>query len=860
MNIESGDRDSLLDVLSAVDYWAVTAPDKTAVICGDGSVNYSQLRSKASDIRKRLASAGVSSGDIVGVSVQRDLELIPLLLAIWSLRAAYVPVDPGYPQNWKEYIIEHSDVGLIVYDEKSPKAVGNIPVLRIDNESDQFQMQESKSPEPLSAGAADSELAYIIYTSGSTGKPKGVAVNQGNLRNFLLSMRKRPGIDQDDVVLALTTISFDIHILECFLPLLVGATIVVATKEESSMLPTLRALIENNSVTVMQSTPSQLRLLLESGWQPEHKLKRLLVGGEAFPHDLLNKLCECADHVWNMYGPTETTVWSSCCKILPETAKILIGQPIDNTNFFVVDDHLAEIDSEEAGELLIGGKGVAAGYHNSQALTDKNFIKLDSLSSSVLYRTGDLVRRIGDGYEYIGRKDEQIKVRGYRIESSQIELTIQNFSEKISQVVVVACKLDESDFRIIAFYTGDEISGNELRGHCLATLPPYMVPQNYFHLEAFPVTSNLKIDRASLRDQAKTRLTLTSGNILNRGPIPDLDDLELSLVAVWEKVLGISGIKVDDDFFELGGHSLLALQLIDEMYRFTGIQYSQTSLFNYPTISRLIQSRGRDDLKSASAVKLNDAVQGEPIYCLCGVQIYKKLADEFNNSNPVYGVYAKEEVALIQHQQDDLAQVNISLERLVDAYTDVVVRMGPASVKLMGLSFGGLMALEVEKRLRARGIAVTSVILLDTYIRESFRKSYLRSIKGYLNKVNQYGMLKILAVISKKLLAKVRKKIHRGTKKQDSSKEYVREMVYDALSMEFDSRNKSFDTDVLLIKALDHNMGPGVILLDDYGLGKIVTGRITVRDVRSGHIEIMQGEAAKSAFQHINRYLNQVGT
>lgn len=860
MKLESDQNGIDGNVLSAVERWAVVAPQKKAIICGNDELNFSQLRFKTVSYRTMLSNAGVIPGAVVAVSVKRDVELVPILLAIWSLRAAYVPVDPSYPRNWKEYIVEHSGVSIIVCDKENPELADDLVVFRIDIEREGLlDQREFAVEEPLSTVGNEGDLAYIIYTSGSTGKPKGVAVNQGNIRNFLHSVSTRPGLDQNDVMLAITTISFDIHILELFLPVLVGATIVLVTRDESAMQPVLRALIEKHQVTTMQSTPSQLRLLLEGGWEPEVKLKKLLVGGETFPQDILQRLYDCANQVWNMYGPTETTVWSSCCVIERNSSVISIGYPIENTEFYIVDEQLDRIEGFEEGELLIGGKGVAEGYHNSQALTEESFIWRDSLSSSVLYRTGDIVRYNGECYEYIGRKDEQIKVRGFRIESGQIELAIKNLSDKLSQVVVVATKLTEADVRIVAFYSGQEITGNTLREHCLATLPSYMVPQHFFHVDAFPVTNNLKVDRTSLKEEARQRISINNENILNKGPIAEVDDLELSLLAVWEKVLGVSGIKVNDNFFELGGHSLLALQLIDEMYRYTGILYSQTALFEHPTITRLIESKGKEARKAASAVKLNDAVQGEPIFCLCGVQIYKKLADEFRNSNPIYGVYAKEEIALINHQQDGPVQVDISLDRLVDAYTDVIVRMGPASIKLVGLSFGGLMALEVEKRLKAKGILVTSVVLLDTYIRESFRKSYFRVLKGYCMKIYKDGLLNFLRSVARRLQGKARKWVASAPGKLNMPKKEIREKVYDALAMEFDSKNKLFDTDILLVKALNHDMGPGVVLFDDYGLSKLVTGNITIRDVPSGHIEIMQGEAAKSAFIHIKNYLDQGG-
>ncbi|MDZ7925391.1 MAG: amino acid adenylation domain-containing protein [Marinagarivorans sp.] len=680
--------------------------DKTAVYCGDKRLSYAELRRRAAQFSAVLREQGVASGSTVAVSIDRSENLLPLLLGIWSLRATYVPVDPTFPVERQLYVLEHCKAQLLLVEHTIP---ANYCGQWLRFEELLTRSDGGADPGPLAcADYDDKDLAYIIYTSGSTGLPKGVAVLQSGVMNFLLSMREAPGLTEADVLLAVTTISFDIHVLELFLPLLVGATVVIATKAESSAQASLRQLLDTHAVTCMQATPATWRVILDRQWRPQQKLK-MLIGGEAFPMDLLPAMQAAASDIWNMYGPTETTVWSTCYRVPAQAAKMYVGRAIRNTSTYVADEQLCLLPANQPGELLIGGQGLAQGYFNNPLMTAERFVALSS--GERVYRTGDLVRMDDSGLiEYLSRADDQIKIRGFRVEPGEIEalLTAQ---AGIEQCVVVAAAVSAGDLRLVAFYRGEQWQQSALRELCTAGLPAYMVPQHCIHLLEFPHTANLKVDRKSLAATALQHIEAMDK--------PDVDsardDLDRSLIAVWEDALGVKGVHIDDNFFDLGGHSLLALELVASMGKATGLEFDLDNLFTHPSIRGCRDSLGDASRRAASVVKLNRAESGEPIFCLCGVMIYSELAATFNDERPVYGIFAQEELQLIS--SDQKVPVDFSFDLLTDSYVNAILRQGHNEhVTLVGLSFGGLICLEAAKKLEALGVHTKNIFLLDTFV------------------------------------------------------------------------------------------------------------------------------------------------
>lgn len=831
--------------LAYVDHWAEHAGASPAVSFSQATLDYQTLAASAQIVATALSERGIAAGAKVGVAVSRSEKLVPLLLAIWSLRAAYVPVDPNYPASRQAYILENAEADVLVVDEPGGDLAFASKVVTLRELCATPLTGEAK---PLADGAYDpADMAYMIYTSGSTGKPKGVAISQGNLINFLLAMAEEPGLQADDVLLAITTISFDIHILELFLPLLVGAHVVVASKQEAVTPEVLQRLVDERGISVLQATPATWRMMLRNGWCPRRRLK-ILVGGEALPADLRPLMHAVSSELWNMYGPTETTVWSTCHLIRADDEKIFIGRPIRNTTIHVVDNTLEPVPDGTAGELLIGGAGVAMGYYRNPELTAEKFIVDSRLEVGCVYRTGDaVIRRPGGVLEYINRIDNQIKIRGFRIEPSEIEQVLAGHP-LLKQAAVVAVEFNAGDTRMLAFYLGSEVAPAELQQLCGQQLPLHMVPHHFIWLAEFPMTANFKVDRKALAAMGVEQVNEQKKKQASGAR----DDLDRSLLAVWEKTLGINGLGIDDNFFELGGHSLLALQVISDMHKATGLAFSTTLFFELPTVRALRASLGEEVAgAAASVVKLNNATEGEPVFCLCGVQIYRGLASHFDD-RPVFGVFAEKEFAIIEATK----HLHYSFDGLVRSYVDAIHRQGNySSLTLMGLSFGGLVALEVANILRREGVQITNVILLDSYLSISSYRSFRKLFHDIQLSFQREGMISLRRVMLRGLHKLIQKLSGGDAPEPDMFQaSRGREKAFDRAAAQYESSFHSYPFDVLLVKATKTNFGFGLKAKRDYGLKAIIHGDLRVREVEADHVEMMKGTAVIQVYEAIRHY------
>lgn len=845
------ERDSA-GLLAALEFWSQQCGSSVAQVFANQSCSYSGLAERVRRCSAVLASLGVGPGVRVAIGVSRSDMLLPLLLAVWSRRAAYVPVDPDYPLSRQSYILQNSEAQVLVCDRENPDLEFNGQVLLLET----LRSSQPDTPSLLIAPTDyhPDDLAYMIFTSGSTGNPKGVAVTQGNLNNFLLAMAERPGLQAGDCLLAVTTISFDIHVLELFLPLLVGAQVVIAAREDAISHAVLQQLINQYQVSAMQATPATWRMLLDGGWKPAQPLK-ILVGGEALPRDLLPLMQQAGSELWNMYGPTETTVWSTCHRILPSDEKIYIGTPIRQTTVHIVDEELKPVPNGMPGELLIGGAGVTRGYHNNQELTDQKFLTLSHLEGGRVYRTGDLVIRHPDGLlEYVNRIDNQIKIRGYRIEPGEIETALEEYPG-VKQAVVVAVTKSEGDVRVLAYYLGEPVPAETLRAFAQSVLPAHMVPQHFSHLAEFPMTANYKVDRKQLAAQGQQWLS----NQNRSADAVARDDLDLSLIAVWEKVLGIKGIGLDDNFFAMGGHSLLALKLVEEMRKVSGLELASTALFEHYTIRTLREHAGQESKQAASVVKLNkiSELDRDPVFCLCGVQIYQAFADKFEGARPVYGIFAQMELAFIAQEQQHEPQ-DYSIDLLVDTYVEAIRRQGDFTrVSLVGLSFGGLIALEVAQRLAREGVQVTSVTLLDSYMSHSSRRTLPALFRDACSLVRRRG----LRALAQQLVGKSRRRRITADRAPAERRawemncaESARSRAFDRAARAYAQIKKSYDFDVLLIKASQTNFGFGMRGTFDYGFSSFVRGKLTVKTVPADHIGLMTGPPVIAVHRLISEY------
>ncbi|HKI72397.1 MAG TPA: amino acid adenylation domain-containing protein, partial [Verrucomicrobiae bacterium] len=585
---------------------AARTPDAVAVVFGEQHLTYRELNQAANQLAHHLRKLGVQPDTLVGVCLDRSLDLVVGLLGILKAGGAYLPLDPSYPQERLAFMLEDSQAPVVVTQRRLtaalPKGRGRFVCLdsewKLIAREDQENPGETVSPE---------DLAYVIYTSGSTGKPKGVQIPHRAVVNFLCSMRREPGLTSEDTLLAVTTLSFDIAALELFLPLSVGARVVLATREEAADGAQLAAKIADTCATVMQATPATWRLLIDSGW-PGNKSLRVFCGGEALPRELANRLLERCAELWNLYGPTEATIWSAAAKIEPGNAPVVIGRPIANTQFYILDRYLQPVPVGVPGELLIGGDGLARGYLNRPELTAEKFIRhpFSDTPNARAYRTGDLARRSPDGnIELLGRMDHQVKIRGFRIELGEIEAVLLQFT-KVREAVVVAREDVPGDKRLVAYlttYRQSAVSLNELRRFLREKFPDYMVPSAFVMLEQLPLTPNGKVDRRALPKPENHRLKSDTTFVAPGA------GLEQDIAAVWEEVLFIKNPGVNDNFFDLGGHSLQVVQVQNKLRERLGADLPVIKLFEYPTIRSLAGCLGEKKKEEPLAQKVQERTQ-----------------------------------------------------------------------------------------------------------------------------------------------------------------------------------------------------------------------------------------------------------
>lgn len=529
-----------------------------AVISGKEKLSYEQLEKQSNQLANYFISdLNIQPGDFVGICMHRSTNMLVGLLAILKAGAAYVPLDPDYPIDRLLFMLESTQAKALVTENtlKTLLAGYSCPSICLDGDTKIYSHLSSNTPSVISN---QNSTAYVIFTSGSTGKPKGVQVHHGAMTNFLNSMAENPGLCSEDKLLAVTTLSFDISVLELYLPLLVGGTTVIASHDQTIDGRELNALIENENITVMQATPSTWRLLLTSEWKGKKDLKALC-GGESLPKDLVEQLLSRVESLWNMYGPTETTVWSTCYRITDTTSPILIGKPIANTQCHVLDNNLQPAPIGITGELYIGGAGVSLGYLGRDDLTQERFIT-DPFSNDPtarLYRTGDLVRWQQNGeLEYFNRIDNQVKVRGFRIELGEIESILSQHNH-IQECIVIVREDQPGDQRLVAYVVlrpGIGFSNSDLQSHLSSNLPQYMVPKHIVTLDELPLTPNGKIDKNSLPAPTKS-ITESSCD-------EPTTENEIYLATLWGELLHDDApIYKDDNFFDIGGHSLLAAQM-----------------------------------------------------------------------------------------------------------------------------------------------------------------------------------------------------------------------------------------------------------------------------------------------------------
>jgi amino acid adenylation domain-containing protein len=562
-------------------------PERTAVKAGAMALSYAELEARANRLAQVLRSRGVGRGERVGLCVERGAEMLAAVLGILKAGAAYVPLDPLFPQERLRFMAEDAQLALLVSTSALAEPFGLPRERQLLLDADAKSIAAALATRlPVNVRSARPEdPAYVIYTSGSTGKPKGVVVPHRAVVNFLTSMAREPGLAADDVLVAVTTLSFDIAVLELQLPLTVGATVVIASRDEAMDGQALKGLLEQHRANVMQATPVTWRLLLQAGWKGGKDFKAL-VGGEALPKDLAEQLLARGVELWNLYGPTETTVWSTCARITDTANGIRIGKPIANTTVYILDAHRNLCPIGVAGELCIGGAGVTLGYWRRPELTAERFIAdpFSATPRATLYRTGDRARWRSEGtLEHLGRLDFQIKIRGYRIELGEIQASIARHPA-IREVVAIAREDVPGDRRLVAYLITENPPVDlveQLRALLRASLPEHMVPSHFVSLEALPLTPNGKLDRKALPAPSASLPGDGHSYAAPRTPA------ENAIAQIWTAVLGIERVGVNDNFFDLGGHSLLLLRAHSRLRASLQPDLSFVALMQYPTVRTL---------------------------------------------------------------------------------------------------------------------------------------------------------------------------------------------------------------------------------------------------------------------------------
>ncbi len=869
-------------------------PDATAIKFGNRTLTYSQLNQSANRVANLLISKGIKPGELVALSVERSPEMLISMLGISKAGCAYLPVDPEFPADRIAYMIENSEVHYII-TQQSIQTKFKFKCehqLLIDNWENELHKINANGP---SVSCSSDDLVYVLYTSGSTGKPKGVMISHIALVNLLTSFQKITEMKNTDQLLAITTISFDIAELELLLPLICGATVVIASKQDAADPRIIMQMINSHRITFMQATPATWRMLVDSGWKGNSELN-ILCGGEAFPVLLAQSLTKLSKNVWNVYGPTETTIWSSSYK-LPANFQlhsgyepiVKIGKPIANTTFYILDKNLERLPVGIEGDIYIGGVGLAKGYLNRPDLTEERFIPdpFDYTGLGNIYKTGDLGKFNKDGnLEYTGRSDFQVKVRGYRIELGEIENIIAQVPG-ISSVAVVTQPDKTGELQLVAYLTMEsktkfDSAESKKQAHdaiialikheTKAKLPVYMIPPIFKVLDAMPMTNNGKIDRKAL-------LNIEEKNNESNEHVSPRTPTEKAISKIWEKLLNVKNISVRDNFFDLGGHSIIAVRMMIEIEKMKDMRLPLAVLFTNPTIEKLakvVDSEIQSDIwRSIAPIRTTGTKK--PFFFAHGVSgnvfKYHALGQLLDADVPSYGLQAK--------GLNGIDTPFSNLEEMADYHIDEILKIQPEGpYYLGGGSFGGALAYEIAVRLERLGKEVAMVALFD--VEAATKSEILDGVEKQIEEIKLkskrvVSRLKMLTSQSmEQNLAYLKNKISSPSHKEDlikaqmdewlnkefiaekfglASADYfnnIEESCYRALK---DYKLKIYNGSVTVYRAKNGFFSP-IEYDEDLGWSHFVKGKVDIEYVPGNHNSIFEyphvPELAKVLMKHIN--------
>ncbi len=831
-------------------------PDAIAVVFQERQLTYLELNTQANQLARHLRSVGVTVETLVGICIDRSLDMLVGLLGILKAGGVYIPLDPAYPAERLAFMLADSQAGVIVTQQSLVQQLEPLlpndrcMLVCIDRDLEAITTQSDENLPDVIAGE---KLAYIIYTSGSTGKPKGVQIAHQSLSNLLNSMQTLLKVSASETFLAVTTISFDIAALELYLPLIVGAKLILVSRDTALDGNKLLAEISSSGATVMQSTPATWQMLIGCGLSTNHRLKQILSGGEALPRRLSHQLLAVSDEVWNVYGPTETTIWSSAYRVdltsAVQTSLEPIGTGIANTQLYILDANLQPVEIGSYGELHIGGMGLARGYLNRPELTAEKFIPhpFSKQPGARLYKTGDWVFCRSDGnLEYAERIDQQVKIRGFRIELGEIETALYTHPQ-VREAVVIAREDEPGNKRLVAYVVTTEAiapSASEFRVHLQQTLPDFMIPAVFVQLAALPLTPNCKIDRRALPAPAQTRIESADSFVAPR------DKLESQLTEIWEEFLKIKPIGITDNFFELGGDSLLAMSLFAKIQTVCQTQLPLSAIFQAPTIEALTQVlRAQISLPDwYSLVPIQPKGECTPLFMIHSLN-HRDFYHHLGKDRPIYGLHYG--IAERSNRVPELP----TIEDLAAHYIKEMCELQPhGPYYLMGHSFGGTIAYEMSRKLVALGREVGLIALFNTNLDCHSRQNI--SLSQKLANFQQLGLSELIDRAKHRLQFKFNTLKNRysaaGLAHVDVFTEDPR--ILSAMSS---YTPQPYSGRVVLFKAIDPlPMLNYSVSEPELILNKLVSGGIDIYEIPGNNNTILQNPTGSIVAEAIEKYIS----
>lgn len=860
------DTDTIFPETSTVDalisQQAQRSPDTIALKYENNTLSYAELDARSNQLARELRCQGVAEGDFVALCLPRSLDLIVGLIGIIKTGAAYVPIDPSYPEDRIQFLLEDSGASHILsndnlYEQHFSRECARL--ISIDGDTTNI---ESQSVDPIERKLGPEGLLYIIYTSGSTGRPKGVMISHQGLVNHSWAMATKYQLNSEDCVLQSATISFDVAAEQIFPALFSGSRVVIRPEDLLESFQRFENFVSEETISTLILPTAYWHewvadLVANQRCVPK-SLRAIGVGTEKVLRNRLADWEKCLRGAnvafYQGYGPTETTI---TCTVYSHTSNglanfnsdIPIGRPLANVKLYVLDSNLQPVPVGFEGELFVGGRGVALGYHQQAKLTAERFIPspFSSDESNRLYRSGDLARWTPEGeLIFIGRNDFQVKVRGIRVEIGEIEKSLEAMA--LVKHAVVHPKKDSAGNESLIAYVIAETNQNidkqtaDILTALGAKLPAFMVPDAVLILDTFPLMVNQKVDREKL-PTVKIQLKNT---VEYRAPA---SDLEVQVAAIWQKYLNLERVGRNDDFFDLGGNSLRAVALLDEISSATGVAVSLSQLFTCRTLSGLCNNMLEGGAKPAPvAILLNSNANLDPIFFVCGIQLYQELAFRISEEYSAYGIFLPEETASYQSDADnDEFEKFLDVKEYASRYIEAIRAQQPQGpYRVAGVSFGGILAYEIARQLKALGEQVESVYLFDSILPSGKQYSVSRRLKNSIKSVRDDAYERIQNKWKRLTLSRTKKNTSSHMQAcavsadlNESRLRDVRDRNYWKAMCDYDRHVRAYDGQVTLFTA-EEREDIGADMIDKMlGWGRHVDGQIIAHSVSGGHLSMI---------------------